>query len=194
MTRIETPVVTIDFNVDLKVRELIAYAKAFKTSILVDAFKVIMDYIGSVSAEDYWEQTSASAGEHITQSVSDKITQRSGRLIGSVVGAFRFSKVDLPGSVDRFSKEQFTSSKEDFAGGKSEAIREAKMTSTGVLALIGSEVEYAAIHEFGGVTGINQSATIPKRPYLLPAIKDSKVTARKIINEAVHATFEEANV
>ena len=33
-------------------------------------------------------------------------------------------------------------------------------------AVIGSNLDYAAIHQFGGQTGKNQSVTIPARPYL----------------------------
>jgi len=189
MTRIKTVLVDIDYNLDLKAEEMKKYARLFQGSILADAFKVIMDYIGMVSAEDYWIQTSASAGEHITQSVSDKITQRTGRLLGSIVGAFRFSKVNLPSSVDKFSRGQFSSSKEDFGGGKLEAIREVKVGPTGIIARMGSEVEYAATHEFGRL-----DENIPKRPYLIPAIMDSETTINKIINEAVESTFENADI
>lgn len=35
---------------------------------------------------------------------------------------------------------------------------------------IGSKVEYAAIHEYGGKAGRNHASTIPARPYVKPGI------------------------
>ena len=37
---------------------------------------------------------------------------------------------------------------------------------------IGTNVEYAAIHEFGGLTGRNHTTLIPPRPFLEPALQD----------------------
>ena len=37
---------------------------------------------------------------------------------------------------------------------------------------IGTNVEYAAIHEFGGLTGRNHRTLIPPRPFLEPALED----------------------
>jgi len=49
-----------------------------------------------------------------------------------------------------------------------------KITLTGnvINAEIGSNVKYAAIHNFGGQAGRNLSVTIPKRPYFDDAVKD----------------------
>ncbi len=37
---------------------------------------------------------------------------------------------------------------------------------------IGTNVEYAAIHEFGGATGRNHKTIMPARPFLRPALAD----------------------
>lgn len=41
-------------------------------------------------------------------------------------------------------------------------------------AVIGSNLEYAAIHQVGGKAGRNKSTVIPARPYLLLQIKEQK--------------------
>lgn len=43
----------------------------------------------------------------------------------------------------------------------------------------GSKVVYAAIHEYGGKAGRNLAVTIPKRPYLLPALEEFDKTTKK---------------
>lgn len=50
----------------------------------------------------------------------------------------------------------------------------------------GSSVVYAAIHEYGGVTGRGHKARMRPRPYLAPAIEDYKASgqAEAILQEA----------
>lgn len=44
--------------------------------------------------------------------------------------------------------------------------------------LFGSSVPYAAIHEYGGNAGRNRAVTIPKRPYLNPALQTFETTTK----------------
>ncbi len=54
-----------------------------------------------------------------------------------------------------------------------EAIRNILFTGKDIIAEMGSKTPYAAIHEYGGRAGRNLASTIPARPYLNPALKDS---------------------
>lgn len=48
--------------------------------------------------------------------------------------------------------------------------------------IIGSNLEYAAIHQLGGDTGINKQVSIPARPYLLLKDEDFKEIIELIKN------------
>jgi len=50
---------------------------------------------------------------------------------------------------------------------------------------IGSEVPYAAIHNFGGQAGRNLAVTIPKRPYFTPGIEDLEKELPKIAQQVL---------
>ena len=49
-------------------------------------------------------------------------------------------------------------------------------------AVIGSNLDYAAIHQLGGEAGKNQSVTIPARPYILLQNEDQKNIIDEITN------------
>ena len=55
-----------------------------------------------------------------------------------------------------------------------EAIRNVSFIGKNIVAEMGSKTPYAAIHEFGGKAGRGGASTIPARPYLNPALKDSE--------------------
>ena len=126
----------------------------------------------------------------------DKLTIRSGRLIGSLVNAPRFRGGRLPSSVKALAAGKFNSSAAGFREGRSEAFRQVEITSSGMIAVIGSDVPYARIHEFGGQAGRNRSVAIPARPYLTPAA--AKVVASgaadRILSAAINETFKRANI
>jgi phage gpG-like protein len=60
---------------------------------------------------------------------------------------------------------------------------EIKTNAMGFDVIYGSKLPYAAIHEYGGRAGRNKAVTIPKRPYLLPALAEfDKSTKEKFTN------------
>lgn len=61
-----------------------------------------------------------------------------------------------------------------------------KLTSFGEWGVeIGPNVEYAAIHEFGGNAGRGGSAKIPARPYMQPSFEDNKAEALNILKRYI---------
>lgn len=65
--------------------------------------------------------------------------------------------------------------------GEAEGIRKVYVVGSDVYGVMGSKVPYAAIHEFGGKAGRGGSATIPKRPYLSPAVGDKEEWIRNTL-------------
>jgi phage gpG-like protein len=68
----------------------------------------------------------------------------------------------------------------------------AKVTRTpeGVQGKVGTRVVYAAIHEFGGKT--KQGGVIPARPYLGPALAESRQMIVEELGDAYVATLRRA--
>mgnify|MGYP003337298862 CR=1 FL=1 len=64
-------------------------------------------------------------------------------------------------------------------------IFELKTNEFGFDVIYGSKLPYAAIHEYGGKAGRNRAVTIPKRPYLNPAIEQFNKTTREQFTNAV---------
>lgn len=63
-------------------------------------------------------------------------------------------------------------------------------SSDGMIVSIGPNVEYAAIHEFGGRTGRGGKTIIPARPYVKPAWKQSRTKIIDIMRKAVAGKAE----
>lgn len=61
----------------------------------------------------------------------------------------------------------------------------AQASADGMVVMVGPHTEYARIHEFGGQTGRGGSTTIPKRPYVAPAWKQSRDKVIDIMRKAV---------
>lgn len=58
-------------------------------------------------------------------------------------------------------------------------------------AMVGSTVDYAAVHEKGTkVAGAGRNVTIPKRPYFAPAVEESWERVRKSGNERLKRMME----
>jgi phage gpG-like protein len=57
---------------------------------------------------------------------------------------------------------------------------------------MGSKTPYAASHEFGGKAGRGGSSTIPARPYLNPAVKDSETAIFQILKLKLELTIKAA--
>lgn len=57
--------------------------------------------------------------------------------------------------------------------------------------VVGTDVVYARIHEFGGLTGRNHSTRIKARPYMQPALKEmEKGRAIEIITQEINKILE----
>ena len=54
-----------------------------------------------------------------------------------------------------------------------------------IVGVIGSDVVYAAIHEFGGMAGRGRRVKIPARPYLSPALRENRITINRIIQKEI---------
>lgn len=59
--------------------------------------------------------------------------------------------------------------------------RPAKKVSGGVEGHVATPLDYSAIHEFGGQAGRGGSVTIPKRPYVQPAIDKKRDAMTKAV-------------
>lgn len=61
-------------------------------------------------------------------------------------------------------------------------------------AIIGSNVIYARIHEFGGQAGRGRSVRIPARPYIGPAITDNETEIKNIIQRAIRKEINKGTI
>ena len=103
------------------------------------------------------------------------LAKESKELTKSLTGAMKSSAIDI----------QTTAKKPGYVPFKTGNLRRSithavKVNATGISAIIGSNVEYAAIHEFGGRAGRNASVTIKPVRYIQRAIEDNtgKITDR----------------
>jgi len=60
------------------------------------------------------------------------------------------------------------------------------VSSDRVLARIiaGTNLSYAAIHEYGGTTGRNHSVKMPERPYLRPSVEEKRSRVLDLVGDA----------
>ena len=136
-------------NIDLKVKEIKRLAKKLNKKTLYQTIAVALQEIGNTSVVDFMIPKKVESA--ITDASNDnKVSIRSGRLAGSIIGAFRFSKSDLPRSVDRYISNDFTWSESGFGAGKRESIRQVKVSGNKWQGVIGSKVPYAIVQEKGG--------------------------------------------
>ena len=178
--------VRITSNFKEKSKQIDKYAKRLKKTILRDAVAASMQEIANVSAQDFFNPTFSLEEARTAPPLSDMITSRSNRLISSILGSFNFNSTGLPPKT-----KSLLSTPPKAGKGKSESIREIKVTPFGFSGIMGSKVPYAAIHEFGGDTG---RATIPARPYLHPAIEKSQEHVFDIFRSALINSFELENI
>ena len=180
-------------EVSLKLKK---YAKRLSSEVLRDSMAASLEEVGNIATGLFMRAPRGGDGGGVAGSIGlspidSMVTTRTGRLAGSIAGNWRFSSTRLPSTVEKFLSGDFSSSAEGFEGGKRESIREVKVSSGKFEGIIGSEVEYAAIHEFGGSTG---RAKLPERPYLRPAVEEAKPTIFDIFRSAINITFREARI
>lgn len=63
-----------------------------------------------------------------------------------------------------------------------------------IVGRVGSNVVYAAIHEYGGNAGRNHSAHIPPRPYLKPALEAEAKNIKKDLSRTVRTALQQAGL
>jgi hypothetical protein len=185
-------------NFSAKQKQIKKYADKLSKHILRDAVALAMQEVANVSAMDFFRPTSSVVEAITLRPLPSKLTSRSNRLVGSVMGTFRFSDVRLPASVKSLLDKGITSSSKDFGEGKTESIREIKISGSKIQGIIGSKTPYARIQELGGTVnhsnlfgrGIKASIKIPKRPFLNPAVKSSKKVVIAMFRESVEASFK----
>jgi HK97 gp10 family phage protein len=68
--------------------------------------------------------------------------------------------------------------------------KEIRVQDTTAEVEVGTDVVYAAIHEFGGVTGRNYATTIPARPYMRPAVDEGKQRIIEAVGEVLKRNIE----
>jgi len=137
-------------NFDFEIKKLKRYIRKGHKNAINDAMWASLEYVGNVSARDFMIPTTIK-GAVANPSNNAKLSVRSGRLIGSVVGNWRFSSVDLPKTIKRLIGDKIKTSTSGFDGGKKESIRKVKVSGKQFEGIIGSKVPYARIHEEGGV-------------------------------------------
>ncbi len=179
-------------NFALKGRQFGTYAKRLGSKIMRDGMFLALEMIGNAAVANHMKQTSID--DFATALSGNKLRIRSGRLSRSIMGIMSFTTSKYPAKMERFIKTQIPTSKEGWSGGKKESIRRVTVSGRKVEGIIGSEVPYAAIHEYGGKAGRNKSVTIPKRPYIKPAIKEEMPNIHKMFNEFIHTTFAQEGI
>jgi len=116
------------------------------------AMHIALQMIANRSAEGYFK-TSGIKESITAETASDKLTTRTGRLIGSIVGAPRFSNARMPLTIGEHARKGVTgkgAGAKSFNKGKQESIRKVSGRGSRVVGWIGSKVPYAGLHEFGG--------------------------------------------
>jgi|3_EtaG_2_1085321.scaffolds.fasta_scaffold57772_2 phage gpG-like protein len=215
---------TVIHNFKVKSKEIKRYARKLDKKILRATLFAALEHVGQVSVSKYMKPTTPlqAVGE---PSTSSKVTVRSGRLAGSIVGNWRFTKSNLPKSVERYVQGKVKSSGKGFEGGKRESIRQVSVSPGTFEGIIGSKVEYAGVQEKGGtihptvtsksralfwamygLTGLDKwkhmaltrqkqfNVHIKARPYLEPAVQESRPRVLEIFREAIQATFDRENI
>ena len=183
-------------NFPLKSKQFKSYAKKLKSSgdngIFKNGMFMALEMIGNTAADDFMKQTSAdpTASDFFkTASTGRLLRSRTGKLQRSITGVLDFSTTKYPAKMKKFINEKMTK-----PGGKKESIRRVIVGSGKLEGIIGSTVDYAAIHEFGGKAGRGLSTTIPARPYLTPAVKETMPDIFEMFDELIHETFRQEHI
>jgi len=177
-------------NFKAKGRKFRSYAKRLGSKYMRDGMFMALEMVGNTAVAEYMKQTSI---DNFTQALTgNKLRIRTGRLARSIMGVMSFTTAKYPAKMEKFVKSQIPTSKEGWGGGKKESIRQVTVNSRQIEGIIGSEVLYAQIHEKGGVikTKSGGTITIPKRPYLVPAVKESMPDIHDMFDMLIHETFK----
>lgn len=153
-----------------KSKEMTKLAKATVQASLYGA----MDIIGQTAVSKYMVPAQVEWREKgkpkIRRTQRTKLNIMTGRLARSILNQYSYAQGAM---------------------GEKESIRKVRRSKGKFIAIIGSKVPYAAIHEFGGKythsnlfgKGIRAVINIPARPYLRPAAEDSKPMIEQLIQK-----------
>ena len=64
-----------------------------------------------------------------------------------------------------------------------------EIRDNGMTAVVGTDKEYAAIHEFGGRAGRGHRVPVPERAHARPSLHESEEEVKREFAEAVMKTF-----
>ena len=170
------------------------YAKFEPSDAWKPLFRFTDDTLQGFVTAGLWE-----AMDVVAQTAVDKYMVEGGvRYVkkkggGEKAITFRKSKKKLNIRSSRLSRSILNLPFFGAGEGRKESIRKVKKKGGKFIAILGSEVPYAAIHEYGGTIhhtnlfgrGIEATIVIPPRPYLRPALKDSKNKIAEIIDKRI---------
>ena len=121
--------------------------------------------------------------------ITIKLSAESGRTIEKLKSLPNTLRKALVLSVDQGALEIQNRSKELApykTGNLRRSITKSLIPASGGLSQrIGTDVVYAAIHEFGGVTGRGHRTRIKARPYFRPAIKEKTPKIKQIFEKNI---------
>ena len=142
--------VRMESNAKIKANEINKYARKLNKKFFRGAMFAALEEVGNTSVMDFMKATTLEGA--VGAKTGNKLTQRTGRLAGSIAGTWRFSQASLPVKVEQGMRSKIRSSGADFEGGKKESIRKVQASGRKIEGTIGSTVPYAAIQEYGGTT------------------------------------------
>jgi|TARA_Y100000310_G_scaffold33205_1_gene31395 hypothetical protein len=142
--------VRVKSNFKMKSSQISRYARKLNKKYFRGAMFAALEEVGNTAVQNYIKQTTLE--EAVGGESGSVLMGRTGRLAGSIAGAWRFSQANLPVKVESGMRKKIRQSEAGFEGGKKESIRKVVAGGRRIEGIIGSEVPYAAIHEYGGKT------------------------------------------
>ena len=179
-------------NFPQKAREFKSYANKLGNDVMKEAMFAALEMVGNTAVDQFMEQTSADENSKDffkTASTGIKLRMRTHKLERSISNVMDFSNSSYSSTIKKHTK-----SKTNPTGGKKDSIRQVNVGGKKIEGTIGSEVIYAAIHEYGGKAGKGLSVNIPKRPYLTPAVKESMPDIHAMFKDLIHESFGRENI
>lgn len=170
-------------------KQISGLAKRLEKNVISSVMRTGLDIIGNIAVRDYMKKT-AGISEAILTPVDERfVTQRSGRLMRSMLGQRVFSFIN----VSSFTKSQMelilSNNKAHVpktdAGGVDESIRNVAYSNGRIIAQFGSKTPYAATHEYG-----DETRNIKERMYVRPAILAAKKPIMKLFEVAIRGEWD----
>jgi len=167
-----------------KMSRMLAGASGSRGPSFKTAMHGALTLINNVAVRDYMEPKKT---QNIHDPSGDLLSIRTGRLAGSLVGAWRFASSKLPGKTQAILPKNFKSNKSGFNLGKKESIRKVHTTGGNIVGTTGTDVPYAIFHEKG-------TSMHPERAFLEPAARDSMAKIEMIFESLINETFKKSKL